>query len=191
MGALTRPPAQGLTVTGLPISQIRNGWAEGAVAGALSGAGALPTYWSNDSALTGVVTVGATGMEYGIPYIDLAVSGTPGGSGKFWFEVAEQVDAAQGDVWTTGMWLSLRAGDMTNVDSVYCRLEERASSSSLASHQGSDLVGSLDGQLTRYSFTTTLTEATTDNVTPHLRFNHSSGAWSFTLRIGLPQLLKG
>jgi hypothetical protein len=105
--------AQGLLIEESRTNSIRNNTMVGAVAGT---PGTLPTNWSTFTALTGLTReIVGTGTENGITYIDIRVSGTPSGAGRydFVYETGTGVAALNGQTWTNSGYFKLQAGTLT------------------------------------------------------------------------------
>ena len=161
--------------------------------------GVLPTNWSIASLPAGItVSYSASGTAVAadgtsVNYIDVTVSGTAGASGFLNIRPnpsSSTIAAFVGQTWNTSVYLQLISGSVTSISPTW-QLQELNSSQTFL--QGSNIggLGSLvvGGQFDRYNVSRVLTESTTAFVT--CRWGHSllSGtAYSYTLRIGSPQL---
>lgn len=188
----TRRGALGFLIAGqASTNEIRNPRAEGGTAGTLGSGGALPTYWAdNGSRLQTTGCDVAYGTENGREYIELDVSGTPPGSPLvLYFEANDQIVAASGEDWTTGLDIKLVSGDFTNIDSVEVMNVERTAGGSLVTQdRGSDIKASLDTTIRRFYHSTTLSGGgTVARLQSGLRFGWTSGAVAFVLRVYMPQ----
>ena len=159
----------------------------------------LPTNWSIASLPAGItVSYSASGTAVAadgtsVNYIDVTVSGTAGASGFLNIRPnpsSSTIAAFVGQTWNTSVYLQLISGSVTSISPTW-QLQELNSSQTFL--QGSNIggLGSLvvGGQFDRYNVSRVLTESTTAFVT--CRWGHSllSGtAYSYTLRIGSPQL---
>lgn len=174
-------------------NEVRNPRAEGGTDGDLSGAGALPTYWQdNGSRLSAAGAAVAYGTEGGREYMDLIFSSdTPTASPLvLYFEENNRVVAADGEDWTIGVDLKLVSGDFTNVDAIMLVHSERTGAGSgVAAEASSDFKGSIDSTARRFWFYHQLDGGgTTARLWSGLRLEHTSGAWTFTLRVYMPQM---
>jgi hypothetical protein len=129
-----------------------------------------------------------TGVENGVTYIDIRVTGTSTGNSQIRFEPTNQIAAAVGQNWSGSFWSKLAGGTLANVTTQQLHIQERDAANVFLS-EGTETY-SLNSTLTRRFFTRTLVSATTAFVCLGFRFDHA-GAVDFTLRIGLPQLEQG
>jgi hypothetical protein len=184
----------GLLVEEARTNSIRNNTMVGAVAGT---PGTLPTNWVSPGSVNGLTQqIVGSGIENGVNYIDLKLSGTPSASGAHdvVLEPNTQVAAANGQTWSHSSYFKLAAGTVTNTALSILVL-------------GRDSVGSLvGGQVQQVAFTPTTAALTTQRVastlimssasvafvSPRIRLDYTNGAAiDVTLRIGLPQLEQG
>lgn len=190
--------AQGLLIEESRTNSIRNNTMQGAVAGT---PGTLPSIsgtpvWSTFTTLTGLTReVVGTGIENGITYIDIRVSGTPSAAGSYgiYFETNTGISASNGQTWAQTAYLKLQAGSLTGIPTLYIQQDERSSVGYLRTNASSPLTITSAALATqRYGFTATLTGGVTvANLIPYILFNLSGVAIDITLRIGLPQLELG
>lgn len=164
-------------------NSIRNNSMVGAVTGS---PGTLPTNWTNEIG-TLTQTIVATGVVSGITYIDIRLSGTASLSiNTITFETTTAITASVGQAWTESAYLSVVSAPNppTNYQAA---IQERNAAGTYLTDGTQNLT--LTSNLTRYSFTRTLTNATTGRVTPAIYLPTTIGqAYNFTLRIGLPQM---
>ena len=172
-------------------NSIRNNTMQGAATGT---PGTLPTNWTGSATVDGLSReVVGTGTENGISYIDVRFSGTSGAAGNstlLTFEGQTQVVAANGQTWTTSVYLKLAAGALTNVALFAVGIRYNNSGGTSVTTQNATLTPT--ASLTRYTNTLLATDATTAFVNGSLVANFTdSSAVDFTVRIGLPQLEQG
>ena len=174
------------------VNSIRNNTMVGA------SAGVAPTNWTQWNVTVNGVTIAssAAGTENGIAYIDVAVSGTCTLSGTAQtpaFESTTQIAATIGQTWTESVYWTLVSGSLADSSFSIRITETDAGGTSLVSGDGTTIfpaVGNL--RSARYTHTRTLTNASTAFVVPRLRFGFVNGTtYSFTLRVGLPQMEQG
>jgi len=186
---ITRTDAAGV-LGYAPHNLIRNNTMQGAVAGT---PGTVPTNWSNAFASATIEIIG-TGTENGIDYIEIRYSGTPTIDGQLRFETITAINALDAEVWTVSAYVSLVAGDMTNMTGLRFLINEREEDgTAVATQIGSNFDSSLTSSLQRFESTLTLAGGgTVAHGQPSLSLNwDGSGAVEFTLRIGWPQMNRG
>lgn len=106
---------------------IRNPRGEGAVLGTLGSGGALPTFWAPDTTAGLTWEVVATGVEDGLPYVDVRLHGTPSQTfAQLRFEGTTTVAAAPGQTWTGTIYSRLVAGSMAGIGEARVRIQERS-----------------------------------------------------------------
>jgi len=185
--------AQGLLIEEARTNSIRNNTMQGAVAGT---PGTLPQV--SGAASWGVTAIGLTqtivgiGIENGITYIDIKLSGTTSGQfGNIRFEPNNIVAASSGQTWATSAYLKLIAGSFANLSEVGMVLYAFTSAPAFISSTNTQ--ASVTSSLTRFAHVGTM-PVTTAFVQPAFYFNTtlpSGQAVDFTIRIGLPQLELG
>ena len=142
----------------------------------------LPTGWQvgNNSVAFNPTVVG-TGTEFGMPYLDVQVSGTPAATGSTYIEfISPNIAPAQsGQTFCLSHYCRLIAGSLTNV--VSCL--------TVINYYGGGYLGGSSTNFTptatlaRYSGLGTSTYTATTNVYPTVGFNLTSGlAVNFTIR---------
>lgn len=173
--------AQGLLIEESRTNTIRNNTMQGAVAGA---PGTLPTNWAVFAASGMTTTVVGTGVQSGVTYIDLRISGTS--TATFYvmaFDVAA-TPASAGQSWTESFWAARIAGSLANINAVNFNIR-------FDSGPVFDSPFVLTETFARQSATTTTPGGAT-NVIPAVFLNiANSAAIDITIRIGLPQLEQG
>lgn len=174
---------KGLLVEEATTNQIRNPRAEGAAAGT---PGTLPTNWLGNAAGSTQEVVGS-GYENGWSYVDIRFSGTPTGDPIIRFESVTQITAAVSQTWTNSVGVKVVAGDQTNINGVFLRIEEYDGGVFQAFNTSS--VKAISSAHTRLFHTVTLGDADTDAAVPAILIDwDGSGAIDITLRIYAPQL---
>jgi hypothetical protein len=169
---------------------IRNGTCAGGVAGS---PGTLCTNWTAATTQSGLSrTIAGPSTESGLADVDIAYSGTSSGTAvSIDGETTTQVAATYGQTWTVSVFMYFN-GAPTNVTSVNLLIRERQSGGGANNTNVSGSIpvlnaGPLGGQ--RFSYTATLSTASTAFVLPSIQLNFSSGiSVSFDLRIGAYQL---
>jgi hypothetical protein len=179
---------QGLLVEEARTNSVRNNSNAGASAPATP-----PTNWSIVNAGT-LATSLAFGTENGLPYVDLAVSGTTSTSNvELRWEASTAVAAVNGQAWAQSAFLSLKAGDFTNLSQVTLGLTQRRSDGvSLTVLRSGDLKASINATSARFTNLQTTNDATVAFVQPRINFSFSSGVTvNFTVRLAGAQLELG
>jgi hypothetical protein len=172
-----------------PNNAIRNNTGVGAVAGT---PGTLPTNWSTFTPLTGLTReIVGTGIENGINYIDIRLSGTPSGAGLYLinFEANNQTSALNGQIWSGSSYFKLQSGTLAGVSSLVLRtsaLDAALAEVSTSSQSFTPTSSALNTQ--RIIATLTNASASVLYEIVYLRLSLSGAAIDITLRIGLPQL---
>lgn len=187
--------AQRLLVEGAASNLIRNPRLEGAAPGAQVGVNAaLPSFWSIVSALGLKVGVLETGVENGLPYLDLQITGTTNASGSLRLSMENgNAPAAPGQTWTASVFLRLLAGGTAGLAVRTMLVERNSGGSFLTSNLGPSFVpagASLGRQRLVQTYTTA--QSSTTQITPEFTIGAEAGvAVDVTLRIGAPQLEMG
>ena len=163
---------------------IRNNSMVGAVAGS---PGTMPTNWG--TALSGLTrTVVGTGTENGVAYLDIRFNGTATGTAiAIAYDANTIIAALQNQVWTHSVYARFTA-NVLNMPSLRVGMYEFNSGGTyLTEGFGSGVT--LTSNLTRLSFTRTLTNASTAFVGAILQMPIVNGtSYDFTIRIGYPQM---
>lgn len=165
-----------------------------AVLGVLGSGGGLPLGWYQ-STLAGIAyTVVAKGVERGIPYVDLRISGTntsgAGASVGVAMESTTAIVAAQGQIWAGSFYMQVVGGDLTGITSPSIVIFEWTAAGAFLANGLNPFVPTT--ALQRASYVRTLTNAATARANLGFTGVVSNGASvDVTLRIGLPQLELG
>lgn len=179
----------GLLIEESRTNQIRNNTMIGAAVGT------FPTYYGaiNRSGLTFSIT--GTGIDSGVNYIDLRLSGTSNATSSptFTFEASDQISASNGQTWTTSCYIKLVSGTLSGITNIGLAHDERLNTY-LTGGRSSNFLSSISSSTSnifsscRYSFTRTNTNSSTATLLPYLIITPSNGAViDMTLRIGMPQ----
>ncbi len=164
---------------------IRNNTMQGAVAGT---PGMLPNFWERNAPETMSSAVVGVGQQSGVDYVDLAVAGTAAGQFLLNFDSLSLTAAASGEAWATSVFCALASGSTTNIRRVRLRLREGRADGSYVAETLTDF-DPTPGVLSAKRFSTVkegLAE-TSERVGAQLIID-ATGAFSITLRIGMPQL---
>jgi hypothetical protein len=180
-------PGKKLQIFEAVTNSVRNPRGEGFVAGDIDAGGALPTYWSDVENGT-VFTAVETATIDGVPGFILDVSGTAAGSFILRFEGSSQIAGLNTEVWTSSAVLKLVSGDLTNIGTPQIGYDIRNSGGTLLTSKVESFA--LDSTLRRFFCTATNDESTSAYVQPMLKFAGASGAVSFRIFIGVPQMEK-
>ena len=176
----------GLLIEGQRTNSIRNNTMQGAVVGT---PGTLPANWAvfaTNGLTTGVVGIG---LENGINYIDIRVSGTPSGSAYTLFFEGSIIPALNNQDWVGSFWCKQVGGSQSNL-TIGNLITFRSSAGSPL--QSSNPAISVNTNFNRFNQAILASNAS-------IAFVHS-GIWisttagldiDITLRIGMPQLELG
>jgi len=184
--------ARGLLIEEARTNSIRNNTMVGA-----SNPSTIPTNWIASTALTGLtLTISTPSTESGINYLEFRLNGTPSGAGsyQFFYDSTTQIVAANGDNWTSSVYLKLAAGSLTGVTSIFNQIQDRTVAGGFISgYNGSAITPTSAGLATqRNTNSVTLSGGgTVARVINNLTLNLSGAAIDITLRIGMPQLELG
>jgi hypothetical protein len=169
-------------------NRVRNSIGVGAVVGS---PGTLPTNWTTSSGgLTAAVH--ATGNEYGIPYVDLQLTGTA--TGTSWsvsFEAISATAALNGQTWTVSAFTKLISGSLSGITPYLLINSYSSGSGYLTSNSAGFTPNPSSAALTnsRITNTATLSNASTAYIAPVYQLNFTVGTVvSCILRIAMPQL---
>jgi hypothetical protein len=162
--------------------------------GGAVGTGTLPTNWVASTVAAGIsVSLSGTGLEAGINYSDIRISGTPSTSAFFSIqpELNGTVSALTGQTWFLSAWIRISAGSSSNITSPLFYFDERQGSTFVIGSTAS--VSFLTSSWQRYASSRTLSGgATISTINAGFRFQFVAGqACDITFRIGLPQLELG
>ena len=167
-------------------NSIRNSSMVGAVAGS---PGTLPTNWGNS--ISGITqTVVGTGIENGLPYVDIRLNGTTTGvNAQIQFESATGINALNTQTWAGSFWFKIISAPTPPL-SYQVRFREGTAAGAFVADGLSTFVPTTT--LQRFTYVRTNTGATTERIQPMLLFNLTNGAaYDFTIRIAAPQMELG
>ncbi len=165
---------------------IRNSTMVGAAAGS---PGTLPTNWSPATAGLTQTVVGA-GVERGVPYVDVRLSGTTTSAlARFLFDANTAIAASASQAWTQSVYMRLVGGSLANVNSISPGIVYRdAGETSLASG-GTAASVTTDALIVQRRSHTSTSPASTSYAQGSVNLSVvNGGAVDITLRIGAPQL---
>ncbi|NUB24318.1 hypothetical protein GAY30_05225 [Azospirillum brasilense] len=183
------PACRGLLSEPTRTNSIRNPRCEGVVAGS---PGTLPTNWSS-TASAGPVNgisrqVVGSGIEDGIPYVDLRFWGTPTAGSQYVDVTLETTSpaAAAGQAWAMSVFLRVIAGSVAGLSPQLIAYGTPGFSdngnASFSSVSGSPL------RQQRFLLAKTFSDAGVTGISPRVTLTFPAGqAGDVTLRIGLPQ----
>ena len=171
-------------------NSIKNSTTTGAATGT---PGTVPTNWDFTTLPSGLsYSITSLGVENGLSYIDVNISGTPtvtGGSIRF--DSSTSTSASNGQTWTSSLYLKTFSISSAIPQLNVAIWERDTSGSFLVS--GSTTITGLDSSLRRYSHTRTLSGGVSVTyVQSAIDVTVTSGLYyNFTLRISSPQLELG
>ena len=179
----------GLLVEEPRTNSVTNNTMVGAVAGT---PGTLPTNWSRFFSGSAAAAVAAVGTEDGINYVDIRFSGSNNGDAtSFVIDGTLGHSSTNGQTWTASAYLKLVAGSFTNAPLLLVNYEADSGAIPLAASTVSvTTVTSASLRSQRLSVTRTNNNASTALQQVVLVLT-ATGAYDFTIRIGLPQLEQG
>lgn len=172
-------------------NQVRNNKMSGVVPGS---SGTMPTYWATTpSTGTFTRTVMGTGVEDGIPYVEvrLQFTGASANAAAFAFECSTQIAALAGEKWNTSVYCRIVAGSLTNLDAIVY-INELNVAGAFVTNGTSSLLSMTTAPLReqRFSLSRTVVDGLTRYVLPGVYFYNAAGAADITIRIGYPQAEK-
>jgi hypothetical protein len=180
--------ALGFLVEESRTNSIRNNTMVGAVAGT---PGTLPTNWQRFTSGTAATAVVGTGTESGITYFDITFSGGNTDSISFFMDGTTGHAALNGQTWTGSAYYKLTAGSFANCTALQAVYEANAAGTALANSTTS-ITTVTGAALSSQRITTTRVNNNASTAEEQLTLQITgTGAFSFTLRIGLPQLELG
>jgi hypothetical protein len=155
--------------------------------GASVGTNSLPTGWGQNLSAGLTRTVVGLGVENGLNYIDVRVNGTPTSSfGNF--DLNTLISASQTQKWTESIYIKII--NAPSPPNTFLLLVNEFLGGSYIS--GSSLSITPTNTLTRYNYTHSVVNATTNNIVPYLAFSMTIGnTYDFTIRIAACQLELG
>src|SRR5690606_15946351 len=87
---------------------------------------ALPTFWAPETAVGLTWEVVATGVEDGLPYVDVRLHGTPSQTfAQMRFDGTMAIAAAPGETWTGSCYVRRVGGSMAGIGEARLRIQER------------------------------------------------------------------
>lgn len=183
--------SQGLLLEPERTNELPNNTMVGAVLGT---PGTVPTNWGVISSLGLTRSIVETGVEDGLPYYDLNMSGTTASAvdtGFIRFHSVAQVLASSGEAWRASCYFRLISGAFTGTWRL--ALREVSSTSTILANTTTSIVGATSAPLATQRYTTarTFNNASTVYANSVISAAIASGVTvDFTLRIGPPQLEK-
>jgi hypothetical protein len=170
-----------------------------AIGAVVGNPGTPPRNWVV-SALAGpglVAQIAGFGFVGGLPYVDIAVSGTltgAGGANPVSFDPIGAIQALSGQTWTQQLYAQISVGSLPAGAAFTLAMREYNASSAFVTQAQQSV--SITGTMTRLSQTATLSGgATTASVLGTLRVDTTGvtvgTVVSYTLRIALPQIRPG
>lgn len=179
---VTREP-RGLLIEEQRTNSIRNNTMVGTVAGT---PGTLPNHWGSFATSGLTIAVDGSGVQSGINYIDLKISGTSNNTFLVLAFDTAAASASAGQTWTESFWCSLVGGSTANISSINVNLRQTGGAGNTF-----DSAFTPTSTFTRFINSGTLTTGATGVYGALAMFFGSGVVIDFTLRIGLPQLELG
>lgn len=102
-------------------NRVTNPRGEGAVVGVIGSGGAMPTAWSLTANAGLTVELVSTGVEHGLPYVDMRWQGTPTSTGGQSVQTSNVIALTVGDNISVSCWVKLVAGTLTNTSQLQIR----------------------------------------------------------------------
>lgn len=183
----------GLLIEQQRTNSVRNNTMQGTAAGT---PGTLPTNWIGDTTVAGVTRqIVGTGVEKGITYIDIRVSGTTSGALIFGIQTEgnTQTAALNAQRWTSSLYARVVAGSFANITRVSHIVRYNDAAGVLLTSGALDITPTTAALNTQRFVNTVLSSnALTAFVGQVFQVEAGAGvAIDITLRIGLPQLELG
>lgn len=183
----------GLLIEEQRTNSVRNNTMQGTAAGT---PGTLPTNWIGDTTVAGVTRqIVGTGVEKGITYIDIRVSGTTSGALIFGIQTEgnTQTAALNAQRWTSSLYARVVAGSFANITRVSHIVRYNDAAGVLLTSGALDITPTTAALNTqRFANTVLSSNALTAFVGQVFQVEAGAGvAIDITLRIGLPQLELG
>jgi hypothetical protein len=190
--------SRGLLIEEARTNSIRNSQAGGSTNGVIGSGGVMPTNWGSGAGASsnGISSeIIGTGVENGLGYIDIKVSGTPTAtsSANFFTDATNQIAASSGQTWSGSAYVKLQSGSLTNA-TVVVILETRDSSNVFVADGTSRTITPTNAALNtqRVTMSDTLSNASVAFVNLFVRASYTNGdPIDLTLRIAAPQLEQG
>jgi len=174
----------GLSLEPARTNAVRNNVGVGVAAGT---PGTLPDYWTRYVGGGLTPAIGPSGLQDGLPYVDMILSGTTNASNgtQIAFDGPTGIAATAGQTWAVSMFLGLPAGTLANIS--YLRInivEADASGNTLATLYGPNIRDDLAAAPRRFDNVQVLGQANTAYVRPIIEIAYGNGLpIAFTLRI--------
>jgi hypothetical protein len=181
----------GLLIEEQRTNSISNNTMIGAVVGT---PGVSPTDWgistTNAELTSSIVEVG---VESGISYVDVRVSGTVTASRACDIRQSLLISASNGQIWSHSVYLREVGGSQTNITDIRIQGNVYADTAYLVTPWFRAVPVTTESLITqRRVATATLVGETITQLAPYIKITTaSSGVVDFTLRIGMPQLELG
>lgn len=174
-------------------NSIRNNSTQGAATGT---PGTLPTNWSISGANGLTFTVSQLGVNFGLDYIRVRVTGTPLvalTTTALVFELPTQIAAVNAQTWAHSVFWANVAGSQTNIQSLGMVARLRDSGGASLSSGSSFSVSAAGSTLTRFSIVQTLANATVAFLQPAINLVNTDTTTpiDLTFDLALPQLELG
>jgi hypothetical protein len=182
----------GLLVEEARTNSIRNNTGVGVVAGT---PGTPPTNWQVNGIGTLTQQIVGTGVDNGINYIDIRLSGTTSTTQVgFRFETNTGATGTNGQTFTHSCWFARVAGSSNNITAVTCNANLYDAGGAYITSPGFTGfdAGTNVTSFIRRAGTLTIASATSAFIQPQIAISFNPGvAIDATFRIGLPQLEQG
>jgi hypothetical protein len=166
--------------------------ASGAVVGV---PGSAPSGWAFNAAGGLSREIVGFGTVKGMPYVDVRWFGTTSvltGIGMRFNGNNPTIVAASGQQWNASCYCAVVGGSLSNITDFRIGVQEYQSPSTVLQQSITNILGSLDGTLRRFSVNRVFSDALTDRANMALDFTFNAGvSIDITLRIALPQLEQG
>lgn len=178
----------GLWVEEGTTNSVRNSAAAGVVPGDFGGGGSPPTNWVGQSATGVVFTMLGSGVEFGLPYVEARISGTPAQTTSvgFAFEPSTVIAAAQGQTWTGSVGFRMSAGSTVNITQPIVSVYERDNTGAILTSSSTGFTPSV--ALQRVVHTRAFTQAATAYTSHKVELSVTNGLpVDITFRVYVPQ----
>ena len=170
---------------------VRNNTNVGGVAGS---PGTLPTNWDIYTSGSGLTRTLSYGTEFGMPYVDVRLTGTPVGADDYsvFFEDGLAIPAVKNEVFTVSLLMRISAGSLSNISAIsVCADENKSSGVWLEGGRVKVTVSDVLPSRPQY-YTRTVSNDIAAYLRPRVLVQGTVGQpMDITLRIYLPQVEKG
>lgn len=154
-----------------------------------------PTNWSVVEVGANTWTYVGSGVEDGLPYVDIRFQGTAAaGNNSITFDSTTAIVATSAQAWAASLFCYLVGGSAANISSFDYRLREgtAAGSQTALTTQAFTPTSATRLALARRLVSVASTNASTERVANRFTFTEAaSGAYDFTLRFAVPQIELG